>query len=673
MATAGLQELDRTEAQTLRFNRGSDYNNLSNFTLTPGQSRSIGLRFFTSTGPRTVEDRLTAFERPVIVGVPGFTVTADQDIKMIIKSNHAPSICDVSPAWISFHNTQKISKGIYAITGRVRVGSYGQVRVTINFANGDVGTAHYYVYDSNASQLDKLGQFRFSKQWYDNASDYFHRGPGIITYDNEKKQQVLDDPRAWVAGLSDEAGSGSFVSAAAKQLGRPNKTEIAMLEQFATRTLWGHLQISEPGDSYAGVRKSLFYYDAALEGRGVYDSAVNHSGTWDAAEANKISRSYDYPHAVVVYWTLYRLARNHVGLTSVSWSWYLDRCYDTIIGMRDHAGIGGDGYSQFGLMEGSYFEQVLLDLQREGLTNTTLSTRANEIQAFMKQRADIWNSEPYPYGSEFPWDNTAQEEVYLWSRYFKYTSVANATIETLMAIMPSVPHWGYSGSGRDLWDLLYSGQSGNGSRIERIFHHYKGAQSALPLITQFFAYPSDIHMLRAGYGGVVGPLTSIGSDGFGSTGFHTRPDYLAWDPLSGDNGVNIALHALSTIAIAVNDVSLGGWTGFGATVTQCGDIITITPIDSARSRIFIAENALHMELDSGKFSAVTYNIATGAVGVTFDGNDGFTPDARVRWYTSAQTAKSGNYAIDGQYKVERGCAVVPLSSGKTTLVNFTRS
>ena len=476
-----------------------------------------------------------------------------------------------------------------------------------------------------------------------------------------------------MAGLSDEAGSGSFVSAAAKQLGRPDKTEIAMLEQFATRTLWGHLQISEPGDSYAGVKKSLFYYDAALEGGGVYDPAVNHSGTWDAAEANKISRSYDYPHAVVVYWTLYRLARNHVGLTSVSWSWYLDRCYDTIIGMREHAGIGEDGYSQFGLMEGSYFEQVLLDLQREGLTNTTLSTRANEIQAFMKQRADIWNSEPYPYGSEFPWDNTAQEEVYLWSRYFKYTSVANATIETLMAIMPSVPHWGYSGSGRDLWDLLYSGQSGNGSRIERIFHHYKGAQSALPLITQFFAYPSDVHMLRAGYGGVVGPLTSIGSDGFGSTGFHTRPDYLAWDPLSGDNGVNIALHALSTIAIAVNDVSLGGWTGFGATVTQRGNIITITPIDSARSRIFIAENALHMELDSGKFSAVTYNIATGAVGVTFDGNDGFTPDARVRWYTSAQTAKSGNYAIDGRYKVERGCAVVPLSSGKTTSANFTRS
>ena len=289
----------------------------------------------------------------------------------------------------------------------------------------------------------------------------------------------------------------------------------------------------------------------------------------------------------------------------------------------------------------------------------------------MEQRADIWNSEQYPYGSEFPWDNTAQEEVYLWSRYFRYDRVALGTIETLMAIMASVPHWGYSGSGRDLWDALYSGEAGNGARKERVFHHYKGAQSALPLITQFFAYPKDIHMLRAGYGGVVGPLTSIGQDGFGSTGYHTRPDYLAWDPLSGDNGVNIALHSLSTIAIAVNDASLGGWAGFGATVKQNGNVITIAPQDSARSRIFIAENALHMELDAGHFSSVTYNTATGAVGISFDANDGFTPNARIRWFTSASTSASGNYAIDGQYKVERECAVVPLGSSKTS-VTFTR-
>ncbi|KAF4547314.1 Hypothetical protein D9617_47g010820 [Elsinoe fawcettii] len=678
MASKGLQETDQATSKSLGFDRGGESNVLTDFLLQPGQSRIVGLRFFTSTGPRTVEDRLSAFDRPTIVGVPGFTVSADDDVKLVVRSSSPPTITDISPAGITFNARSSVSTGLYSFSGKVNSGSYGQIRVTLRFDNGEVGTAHYYVFQSSSQQLDKLGQFRFANQFYNNATDFFKRGPGIITYDNKAKRQVLDDPRAWVAGLSDEAGSGAYVSAAAKQLLRPNRDEISKLEQFATRTLWGNLQVSVPGSSYGGVKKSLFYYDRSLEGRGLYQAGVDHSDSsrsWPQAEANKLSRSYNYPHAAVVYWTLYRLGRNNNGLTTIPWTWSLDRAYDTIIGMRDHAGIGGpgvEGYSQFGLMEGGYFEQILRDLEREGTTNATLAGRANTVRDFMRQRADIWKSETYPYASEFPWDNTAQEEVYLWSRYFRNDATALATIETLMAVMSSVPHWGYSGAGRDLWDFLYSAKNGAGARIERVLHHYKGAQSALPLITQFFAYPADTKMLRAAYGGIVGPLTSIGADGFGSTGFHTRPDYLAWDPLSGDNGVNIALHVLSTHAVATNDASLGGWVGFGASVTQSGSVVTIVPKDSGRMRVYIADNALHMELDAGKFSKVTYDTASGAVRITFDADDGFTPNARLRWYTAAQMARSGTYVVDGGYKVERECAVVPLSRGGTTTVGLGR-
>nr|POE53454.1 hypothetical protein CFP56_28676 [Quercus suber] len=677
MASSGLEELDKTEAGDLGFDRGSPSNSPSSFLLNPGVSCVVGVRFFSCGGPRYVEDRLPAFGRPTIVGVPGYVAATGETVKLLIRSTSLPSVSSVSPNVISFDAPRTISAGFYSISGTVSNKAYGQTRVTINFCNGEVGTAHYNIITPPSTQLDNLGAFRYSKQWYTNTSDYFKRGPSVITYDNKKKSQVLDDPRAWVAGLSDEAGSGAYVSAAAKQLIRPNKTEIAMLETFASRTLWGNLQVSSPGQTYGGVKKSLSYYDASLQSRGLYDPSIDHSGTWPKTEADLLSRSYNYPHAVVVHWTLYRLARNYVGYTTNPWTTYLDRAYDTIIGMQNNAGIV-NGFAQFGLMEGSYFLMVLLDLSREGTTNSTLAARANDVRSFMKQRADIWNSETYPYASEFPWDNTAQEEVYFWTSYFGYydkalatietlmagmssdphwgysgtgrdlwdmmysgaaarandvrsfmkqradiwnsetypyasefpwdntaqeevyfwTSYfgyydkALATIETLMAGMSSDPHWGYSGTGRDLWDMMYSGAAGNGARLERIFHHYKGAQSAYPLVSQFQAYPTDIKMLRAGYGGVLGPLTSIGSDGFGSSGFHTRPDYLAWDPLSGDNGVNIALHVLSTRAVAVNDAALGGWSGFGAVVTQSGTNVNIKPTDSARQRIFIASNAL---------------------------------------------------------------------------------
>lgn len=175
-------------------------------------------------------------------------------------------------------------------------------------------------------------------------------------------------------------------------------------------------------------------------------------------------------------------------------------------------------------------------------------------------------------------------------------------------------------------------------------------------------------MLRAGYGGVLGPLTSIGADGFGSTGFHSRPDYLNWDSPSGENGVTIALHALTTRAIAVNDASLGGWAGFGAEVTQSGTNVSIRPYDSFRQKVFIAENALYMELDSGHFTSMSYDTGSKRVTVVLDADDGFTPQGRLRWETTAKTASSRVYSTEVKYPVERGCAVVPLGSGTTTVV-----
>ncbi|CAK1359638.1 unnamed protein product [Cercospora beticola] len=643
VATSGLTELDTAAANSLGFTRGSDFNVPTEFSLRPSESRTIGLRFHTSAGPSSVEDRLRAFDRPTIVGVPGFVASSGEPVKMVIRSSSAPTISDVSPANIAFEAVQNVGEGVYAISGTAQAGTFGQTRVTIGFANGEVATAHYSIINPETTQMDNLGAFRFSKQWFSNESDYFGRGPGIITYDNKKQQQVVDDSRAWIAGLSDEAGTGAYVSATAKQLSRPNRAEIAMLEEFATTTLWNRIQISAPGDTYGGVKKSLFYYDAALEGRGLYLPGVDHSGTWPKTEADLLSRSYNYPHPCVVYYTLYRLARNTENLTSVPWTWALDRAYDTIMSMQRNAGV--TAYAQFGLMEGSYFLEILRAHKAEGATNSTLSSRATDIENFMRQRTDIWQSEPYPYASEFPWDNTGQEEVYIWSAYFGFNDTATATIGTLLAVMASVPHWGYSGS---------------------------GAQSAYALIEEFQRHPNDVWMLRAAWGGIVGPLTTIGQDGFGATGFHSRPDYLAWDPYSGDNGVTMAMHALSTRAVIVQDDSLGGWAEFGARVSQEGNVVVIEPTDSARQKVFIADSALSLELDAGHFAAVRYDLGSRSVEVEFEANgEGFTPNARLKWKTTAQTTNSGNYQIvDGQYEEERGATVVPLSGDGTTKVTL---
>ena len=123
---------------------------------------------------------MPAFGRPTIVGVPGFVASVNEQVKMIIRSTSAPAISSVTPASITFSGVQTLSSGVYAVTGTVASGAFGPVRVTINFANGEVGTAHYRIINSAAKQLDNLGAFRFSKQFYNNTSESAQRAEDVV-------------------------------------------------------------------------------------------------------------------------------------------------------------------------------------------------------------------------------------------------------------------------------------------------------------------------------------------------------------------------------------------------------------------------------------------------------------------------------------------------------------
>ena len=214
-----------------------------------------------------------------------------------------------------------------------------------------------------------------------------------------------------------------------------------------------------------------------------------------------------------------------------SWDWCLEQAYQTSLAMPRFA----EGLAQFGQMEGDIFVAILNDLKAEGKNE-----QAAQLEAAMKARADHRRSQPYPYGSGMPWDSTGQEEVYAWSKYFGYTDKAEVTVNAIIGYMPTIPHWGYNGSARRYWDFLYAAKY---SRIERQLHHYGSGINAIPMLAEYREHPEDFHLLRAGYGGVVGALTDIDEKGFDAPAFHAFPDMLRFDPLSGDTGTNFFGHA----------------------------------------------------------------------------------------------------------------------------------
>ena len=612
------------------------WNTPTSLTLKAGETKNFSLKFVLVDQIENIQATLIQNQRPVAVGVPGYVLPHDVDGQLFLKYNKAVKSLKVEPEGalvLEQKSTNKKDYFQYAVQGK----KWGRARVTVTYEDGLQQTINYKVIKSESDVIADFGHFSTTAQWFDVKDDPFHRNPSVISYDYETKKQVSQDSRAWIAGLSDEGGAGGWLGAIMKQFILPNKEEIQKLEQFVDKTLWGGLQYNGADTLKYGVKKSLFYYEPTKMPEGTYSKDINYKtwAAWDKKGADDPGRSYNYPHAAAAHWTMYRLARYHQGLvTNHSWDWYLKNAYETTIAMTRLAPY----YAQFGQMEGTVFLLILKDLKTEGYTEM-----ANNLEAKMKLRADHWKSLNYPFGSEMPWDSTGQEEVYMWSDYFGYTDKAKVTLDAILAYMPTMPHWAYNGNARRYWDFLYGGKL---SRVERQIHHYGSALNAIPVLEQFRKTP-DFHLLKVGYGGLLGGISNITEDGFGSAAFHSYPETLRIDYLSGDYGSGFFGYAVNTATFITNEKEYG-WLAFGGNLKEKGDEVEVTVTTAAKSKVFIAPKKIWLTLDAGTFKAVSYNTKTGAVTITLDAKDNFTPNAYLR---VDQDVKLSYEKVRGAYKI----------------------
>jgi hypothetical protein len=631
------------------------WNTPTGLTLAPGESKSYGLKFLVSDSIRHIEKTLADNRRPVAVGVPGYVLPQDIEGRLFLKYGEPVTSLKVDPpSAIDIGEDSSDRKGwkAYTLHGK----AWGRSRLTITYSDGTVQTIQYFVIKPAAQAVADMGHFLTTRQWFTDASDPFHRAPSAITYDRETNQQVLQDSRVWIAGLSDEGGAGSWLAAIMTELIQPDKEELVKLQDFVDGVLWGTLQ-SKDGPHPYGVRKSLFYYQPDKMPPNYYNSSFDWKSwtSWNKQASEAVDRSYDYPHVAAAYWVLYRLARNHQGLvTNHSWDWYLNHAYETSMAMTNYA----SDLAVFGQMEGSIFVEILADLKREGM-----NTQAEALEKKMRERADRWRAQAYPFGSEMPWDSTGQEEVYGWTKYFGYHDKAEVTLDAILGYDPAIPHWGYNGSARRYWDFIFAAKD---RRLERQLHHYGSGLNAIPVLSEYRDHPDDFYLLRVGYGGTMGALTDIDQDGFAAAAFHGFPDMLKHDPLSGDYGPNLVGHAWNTATYVVDHPEFG-WIAFGGNVTTKDNAVTVTPRDSYRGRIYISSLGLWLTLDAGAFDSIVVNPDTRVVRVGLVGATETTPTALLRIEQPATINGVGKYYPASTLRSERGAFVVPLRSQTTWL------
>lgn len=630
-------------------------------TLAPGESRTYGLKFILSPESREIEETLVENDRPVAVGVPGYILPMDLDGRLFLKSPQEIKDISVDPAdAITVRKDEPTADGWQAFT--VHGKQWGRSRLTLTYADGSTQAIHYKVIKPAAEVVKDLGHFLTTKQWFVDPDDPFKRSPSVISYDREADKQLAQEARAWIAGLGDEGGTGAWLAAMMKEFGQPDPEEVRKLEKFVNEVVWGTLQYKD-GPKKFGVRKSAFFYEPDAVPGFEYDKNIDWTSwtSWDKKHSEDIGRGYNYPHTVAAYWSMYHIARNHPDLVKThDWKWYLDQAFETMnfaFGRNEH-GQRNVGYVELGLMEGTVFLRVLEDLKHEGWTE-----KAERIEALMKERADRWKGEKYPFGSEMAWDSTGQEEVYAWCDYFGYDEKAQVSLNSILAYMPTVPNWGYNGNARRYWDFLYGGKL---SRIERQIHHYGSALNAIPVLSEYREHPDDFYLLRVGYAGTMAPLTNIDQEGFASAAFHSFPDTMKWDPYSGDYGPAFFGHAIDTATYLVDHPGFG-WLAFGGNVKEADGWVKVTPKDSFRKRVYLAPRGLWLTLDAGAFDEVDFHPGTGVVKVTLSSGNLPTKTARLRVAQPAGPEGAGNYKPAEELPLDAGAYTIDLSSGKAAI------
>jgi hypothetical protein len=632
------------------------WNSPTSLLLMPGETKTYGVRFVLTGSPKDIEKTLVKYRRPVVIGVPGYVLPQDVNAQLFVKAGSKIRSMTVSPdGAIDIQPGPAVKNGWkrYNLRGK----TWGRARLTISYEDGSLQTVHYKIIKPEKEVVADYGRFLTTHQWFEKANDPFGRSPGVISYDNEKKEQVTQDQRAWIAGMSDEGGAGGWLGAIMKQYVLPDKTEINKLQRFIDETLWGKIQYNAGPQKY-GVRKSLFCYEPDSMPSGTYSSEINFKtwSAWPLKEARSTGRSYNYPHVAAAHWVLYRLARNHNGLvTAHEWRWYLENAFHTAIAMVRLAPF----YAKFGQMEGTVFFLILKDLKAEGLTEI-----ASELENVMKKRALLWHSLAYPFGSEMPWDSTGQEEVYIWSLFFGFREKAAVTLDAILAYMPTVPHWAYNGNARRYWDFLYAGKL---SRIERMIHHYGSPLNAIPVLTAHRLTPNDFYLLRVGYGGRLGALSNITEEGFAPAAFHAFPATLKNDGLSGDYGSGFFGYAVNGETVLTNHPEFG-WLSFGGNLTVKGKWVEVTPTTAGRSALFMAPSGVWISLKAGKLKKVFFNAATKEVKLELDAGDAFTPAAVFNLQYPAASGKKGKYGLNSLQQNKQGDYVVPLANTSTTVI-----
>jgi hypothetical protein len=541
--------------------------------------------------------------------VPGMTIPTDLTAKLAIRTrNRIDAIEPQFKPQTSVKSLGEHGKDVHLYD--VRFSKLGENTLWVRYANGRYLAMDFFVTEPLDTVIAKRAAFLVSHEQHKDPAKWYY---GLFSQWDQKHQilrspEDLDGLQAYAVACDDPAlGKAPFL--AEKNIYYPNQGEIAALELYLSKFVWGGLQETE---------KEQWPYAIY----GIDNWKKNRESQFDDRRGKQhVWREYDYPHVILLYYNMYRIAKDHPSMVKyLDKAGYLQRAYGTALAFWTIPHQIDPGWSPYGT--GFYNELVMPDLIG-ALEENGHKDQADTLRAHWERKAKYFITEkPNLFASEYAFDSTGYESTHALARYaMDHPGIApQATVETFLENQMRINigsrgwlepayYWlgsDYRGSGNGNYLLSYMAQMGGWAVQDYALRFAKDATPYLRL--GYASYLSSWALVNSGTAesnyGYWNPGKE--NDGAAGGGFEVRPWGRAWLGnkemgrgswwYSGeiDLGFNGALRSAATI---VADDPLFGTIAYGGDLTRRNTTLAVTPKDGLRSR-------LHLLLDGRKVSLV---------------------------------------------------------------------
>ncbi|MFA9463973.1 MAG: DUF5695 domain-containing protein [Velocimicrobium sp.] len=322
------------------------------------------------------------------------------------------------------------------------------------------------------------------------------------------------------------------------------------------------------------------------------------------------SRGYAYPHVYNTYFSMYKIASKYPDMIAYSESkdTYLLRSYHILKALYSK----GVGYNwDTGLMGESTTPDIISALTKEGYYK-----EAQEIIDIMNKKYKNFSGQKYPYGSEYSYDNTGEEAVYVLAKLQNNLDMMKKIDLKTRACRGVQPIWYHYGNptticGENWWNFQYSasligycmddwlrlqenGLTENEKALaSRVNYAAKLANLTCINSGQIDASEKNIGTVAWTYQAELG---NSGGQGTGGGNIHN-----GWRQMSGeaDTGLFGAMRILSSDV--ANDPVFGLF-GYGCSVAEKDNKYEVTPLDGLYTRLNFINEGLYIELDKDQYS-----------------------------------------------------------------------